>query len=325
MLEIFKSEEVKQTSTRVVQRAVEIKEIVEDSWINLYSPTEEEIARVENELGIPQEFLRYPLDEEERPRIDYDDDTGNVLVIVDIPFSKRENETIKYETSPLGIILADKHIITISLKKTQILEQFQENRVKDLIISYRTRFTIQILYAVARDYLRLLRFIDKTLESAEQGLAKSISNTHLYKMLELSKSLVYFTSSLKSNDAVLEKLMRGRTIKLYDDDEDLLEDVVIEYKQAREMADIYATIVSGIMDAYGSIINNNMNAIMKFLAAATICLEVPNLFGSFFGQNCPMPCDAGFASNPVPFIILSLLFVVSFLICAVVLHKRKML
>ena len=107
------------------------------------------------------------MDEEERPRIDYDDDTGNVLVIVDIPFSKRENETIKYETSPLGIILADKHIITISLKKTQILEQFQENRVKDLIISYRTRFTIQILYAVARDYLRLLRFIDKTLESAE--------------------------------------------------------------------------------------------------------------------------------------------------------------
>ena len=301
------------------------KDIVEDSWINLYSPTEEEIARVENELGIPQEFLRYPLDEEERPRIDYDDDTGNVLVIVDIPFSKRENETIKYETSPLGIILCDKHIITISLKKTQILEQFQENRVKDLIISYRTRFTIQILYAVARDYLRLLRFIDKTLESAEQGLAKSISNTHLYKMLELSKSLVYFTSSLKSNDAVLEKLMRGRTIKLYDDDEDLLEDVVIEYKQAREMADIYATIVSGIMDAYGSIINNNMNAIMKFLAAATICLEVPNLFGSFFGQNCPMPWDARFAQNPVPFIILCLLFVVSFLICAVVLHKRKML
>lgn len=324
MLEIFKSEEVK-TSTRVIQKAVEIKDIVEDSWINLYSPTEEEIARVENELGIPQEFLRYPLDEEERPRIDYDDDTGNVLVIVDIPFSKRENETIKYETSPLGIILCDKHIITISLKKTQILEQFQENRVKDLIISYRTRFTIQILYAVARDYLRLLRFIDKTLESAEQGLAKSISNTHLYKMLELSKSLVYFTSSLKSNDAVLEKLMRGRTIKLYDDDEDLLEDVVIEYKQAREMADIYATIVSGIMDAYGSIINNNMNAIMKFLAAATICLEVPNLFGSFFGQNCPMPWDASFAQNPVPFIILSLLFVVSFIICAIVLHKRKML
>lgn len=325
MLEIFKSEEVKQTSTRVIQKAVEINEIVEDSWINLYSPTEEEIARVENELGIPQEFLRYPLDEEERPRIDYDDDSGNVLVIVDIPFSKRENETIKYETSPLGIILADKHIVTISLKKTQILEQFQENRVKDLIISYRTRFTIQILYAVARDYLRLLRFIDKTLETAEQGLAKSISNTHLYKMLELSKSLVYFTSSLKSNDAVLEKLMRGRTIKLYDDDEDLLEDVVIEYKQAREMADIYATIVSGIMDAYGSIINNNMNAIMKFLAAATICLEVPNLFGSFFGQNCPMPWDAGFAQNPLPFIILSLLFIISFLICAVVLHKRKML
>jgi len=324
MLEIFASEEVKQIGNRSIHKVHEVDKITDDTWVNLYSPTEEEISRVVNELNIPSEFIRYPLDEEERPRIDFDDDTGHVLVIVDIPFSRRENELIKYETSPLGIILADKHVVTVSLKKAPILDQFQENRVKDLIISYRARFTIQILYAVARDYLRLLRFIDQSLEIAEQGLAMSISNTYLYKMLELQKSLVYFASSLKSNDAVLEKLMRGRTIKLYDDDEDLLEDVVIEYKQAREMADIYATIVNGTMDAYASIINNNMNEIMKILAAATICLEVPNLFGSFFGQNCPMPWESAFLSNPWPFVGLVITFILSIIISVFVLKRKKM-
>lgn len=325
MLNIYVSDEYKQIGTRSVYKTKEIEEIVPDCWIDLYSPTEAEIERVEKELGIPQEFLRYPLDEEERPRIDFDDDTGQVLVIIDIPYSRRENDITRYETAPLGIILADKHIITVSLRKTSILDQFIENRIKDLYIPFRTRFTIQILYAVAKDYLRLLRFIDKTLEVAENGLAKSISNNDLYKLLALAKSLIYFTSSLKSNEGVLEKLMRGRTVKLYDEDEDLLEDVVIEYKQAHEMATIYANIVNGTLDVYSSIIDNNLNSIMKVLAAATICLTIPDLIGSFFGQNCPMPWDAGFADNPVPFIILTSASIISLVISIIVMKKKKML
>ena len=325
MLDIYISEEYKQIGNRSVYRSKETDEIVTDSWINMYSPTESEIERVEKELGIPQEFLRYPLDEEERPRIDYDDDTGNVLVIVDIPYSVREKDITRYETAPLGIILADKHIITISLRKTQMLDQFIENRVKDLYIPFRTRFTVQILYAAARDYLRLLRFIDKTIDVAETGLAKSVSNEDLYKLLALAKSLIYFTSSLKSNEGVLEKLMRGRTVKLYDEDEDLLDDVVIEYKQAHEMATIYSNIVNGTLDVYSSIIDNNLNSIMKVLAAATICLTLPDLIGSFFGQNCPMPWDAGFADKPWPFIILTISAVMSLIISIIVLKKKKML
>ena len=147
----------------------------------------------------------------------------------------------------------------------------------------------------------------------------------LFKLLELSKSLVYFASSLKSNEAVLEKLMRGRTIKLYDEDEDLLEDVVIEYKQAHEMADIYSTIIGSTMDAYASIINNNVNDIMKILAAATICLTMPDLIGCFFGQNCPMPWDAEFASNPIPFISLLAGCIASVVISWIVLKKKRML
>jgi len=325
MLEIYISEETKLNTSRYTHKVKEIDTICEDSWINLYSPTEQEIQRVIDELNIPQEFIRYPLDEEERPRIDFDDDTGYVLVIVDIPYSRREDDIIKYETTPLGIIIADKHIVTVSLKQTSVLDNFIDNRVKDLIISFRTRFTIQILYAVARDYLRLLRFIDQTLENAEISLKKEISNSYLYKMLELDKSLVYFTSSLKSNEAVLEKLMRGRTIKLYDDDEDLLEDVVIEYKQAHEMAEIYTTIVNHTMDAYGSIINNNMNAVMKVLAAATICLTIPDLIGSFFGQNFPMPWDAEFATNPVPFFVLLGISILSLVISVIIMKKKKIL
>ncbi len=325
MLEIYASQETKHKASRQLYRVEEIEDIKDDCWVNLYSPTEAEISKVETELSIPQEFLRYPLDEEERPRIDYDDDTGIVLVIIDVPYTKRDNDIIKYETTPLGIILADKHIVTVSLRQTQILDHFIDNRVKDLYLAYRTRFTIQILFAVAREYLRLLRFIDKTLEVAESELAKEVSNNQLFKLLELSKSLVYFASSLKSNEAVLEKLMRGRTIKLYDEDEDLLEDVVIEYKQAHEMADIYSTIIGSTMDAYASIINNNVNDIMKILAAATICLTMPDLIGCFFGQNCPMPWDAGFADNPIPFFSLLGGCIASVVISWFILKKKRML
>lgn len=325
MLDIYTSREVSKTASRLIYRTTESEEITLDCWVNLYSPTEAEIARVETELNIPQEFLRYPLDEEERPRIDYDDDTDTVLVIVDIPYTRRENESVIYETTPLGIILTDKNIVTVSLRQTSILDHFIENRIKDLFIPYRTRFTIQILYAVAREYLRLLRFIDKTLEVAENELEKAVSNKELYKRLELSKSLVYFASSLKSNEAVLEKLMRGRIIKLYEEDEDLLEDVVIEYKQAHEMADIYANIVSTTTDAYASIISNNMNDIMKVLAAATIVLTIPDLIGCFFGQNFPMPWDPEFISQPFPFISILTSCVLSVVLTAYILKKKSIL
>ncbi|MBR6880932.1 MAG: magnesium transporter CorA family protein [Clostridiales bacterium] len=325
MLEIYSSVETKQKANRSIYRTEKIDRIGDDCWINLYSPTEPEISRIENELNIPQEFLRYPLDEEERPRIDFDDDTGDVLVIIDVPYSKRDNNMIRYETAPLGIIITDKQIVTVSLRQTPILDQFIDNRVKDLFILFRTRFTIQILYAVAKEYLRLLRFIDKTIDINEVSISETISNKDLYNLLELSKSLVYFSSSLKSDEAVLEKLMRGRTVKLYDDDEDLLEDVVIEFKQAHEMAEIYSNIVSTTSDAYASIINNNMNVVMKVLAAATICLTLPDLIGSFFGQNCPMPWDENFAENPVPFLFLLGFALFSLIVSFIVMRKKKII
>ena len=303
MLEIFITR-MEEVNNRTVNRLERIDEIVPDCWINLSSPTEDELRHVETALNVPPEFLRYPLDEEERPRIDIDEDNDHVLIIADFPFIRREGSNAKYETQPVGIVLAGKCVITISLREASVLEQFKTSRVRDFITGYRTRFTFQIMFAGAKDYLKFLRFMDKTIDAAEHQLTKSISNKELFKLMELGKSLIYFSTSLKSNEAVLEKLMRGKFVKNYEEDEELLEDVIIEYKQALEMANIYASIINGTMDAYASIISNNLNVVMKFMAAMTIVLAVPSVITGFFGQNIPLPFDGTtFTGNPFPFAI----------------------
>jgi len=321
MLEMYVTKQIA-VKGKMVNHLERIDEIRDDCWINMYAPTEDELHLVEEKTGLPSEFLRYPLDEEERPRIDLDDDTGDVLLIIDIPYVRKEGQNVHYETAPLGIIIMKHNLLTISLRDAPVLDQFSANRVRDFIVNFRTRFAYQILLAGAKDYLKLLRYMDKTLDASERELAKSISNKDLYKHLELGKSLIYFSTSLKSNEAVLEKLMRGRIVKQYEDDEDLLEDVLIEFKQAREMADIYASIVNGTMDAYASIINNNMNVIMKIMAAATIVLSVPTVITSFFGQNVPMPWNNDFRSQPLPFVGV-LVFCVICIVGTVVILKRK--
>lgn len=303
MLEIFRSS-IKDTRIRTVTDLERLETIGPDTWVNLSAPTEEELKIVEDALGIPPEFLRYPLDEEERPRIDYDDETETMLIIADFPFIRRDGNNAKYETMPVGIVVASKCLVTVSLREAAVLDQFKANRVRDFITGYRTRFTFQIMFAGAKDYLKFLRYMDKTIDAAEMQLSKSVSNKELFKLMELGKSLIYFSTSLKSNESVLEKLMRGKFIKQYEEDEDLLEDVIIEYKQALEMANIYASIINGTMDAYASIISNNLNVVMKFMAAMTIVLAVPTVITSFFGQNVPIPFNgAAFAADPFPFIL----------------------
>jgi magnesium transporter len=304
MLEIFFTH-IKTVNGRTVHELEAIDHIVDDCWVNLNAPTEDELKRVETELDLPSEFLRYALDEEERPRIDLDDDGQTQLIIADFPYIRRDSGQAKYETQPLGIILSKKCLVTVSLREASVLDPFRSNRVRDFVTGYRTRFTFQIMFAGAKDYLKFLRYMDKTIDSAEHQLSKSISNRELFKLMELGKSLIYFSTSLKSNEAVLEKLMRSRFIKQYEEDSELLEDVLIEYKQALEMANIYASIINGTMDAYASIISNNLNVVMKFMAAMTIVLSVPNIFTSFFGQNIPLPFDgAQFSADPWPFFII---------------------
>lgn len=288
------------------------------AWINLVKPNEEEIQTVINNLKVPLDFIKSALDEEERAHIESEDEF--TLILIDIPVTSNEEYTGLYGTIPLGIIIGDKHIITVCLSENPILNDFINGRVKAFYTYKKTRFLFQLLYKNSTYYLQYLRNIDKLSDKIEKELHRSMKNQELIQLLGLEKSLVYFSTSLKSNEAILEKIMRIKPIRMYPEDEEILEDVIIENKQAIEMSNIYSNILSGTMDAFASVISNNLNIVMKFLASITIILSIPTMVASFFGMNINVPL----ASNPHAFLII---FIMSFVfsgILGLVLFKKNM-
>jgi len=257
------------------------------SWIDLVSPTEEELQRVSEELAIPLDLLRGPLDEEEKSRIDVED--GLTQVIVDIPVLVREDDQRGYETIPLGILVHPDYLITTCLRPNPILGEFERGSVRGFATFWKTRFLLQILLRVSAFYLRYLGRIDRETDKLETELRQSMKNEEIFDLLGLQKSLVYFTTSLRANEAVLQKLLRTKTVKMYEEDEDLLEDVIVENRQASEMAKIYADILTGMMDAFTSVISNNLNRVMKFLTSVTILLSIPTIVASMYGMNVDLP------------------------------------
>ncbi len=257
---------------------------VEDGcWVNLVDPSEDELATMSSALEVEPSFLRAALDEEETSRIDSEE--GHTLIIVDTPAMEKDDTGVVYSTLPMGIIVTDRHIITVCLKETSVVRDLQTGVVKDVRTQQRTRFILNILLLVAKRYLQYLKQIDKTYNHMERQLYKSQRNKELIQLLDLEKSLVYFNTSLKANEVTLEKILRGRIVTLYEEDHDLLEDVLIEVRQAIEMAQIYSSIISGMMDAFASVISNNLNVIMKVLTSITILMTVPNIVFSFYGMN----------------------------------------
>ena len=265
----------------------EIQEPQEGCWIALTNPTATEIFEISEQFGIEVDDLRAPLDEEERSRIEVED--NYTLILADVPAIEERNEKDWYVTIPLGIIVTQKMIFTVCLEDTQVLTRFMEGRVRNFFTYMKTRFILQILYRNASMYLRYLRIIDKKSEQIEEKLHLSTRNQELMELLELEKSLVYFTTSLRSNEMVLEKLLKVESIKKYPEDTELLEDVIIENKQAIEMANIYSGILSGTMDAFASVISNNLNIVMKIMTSATFVLGIPGVVVGFYGMNVPIP------------------------------------
>ena len=284
MLEIFKT---------VNNEIIRSDTYAEGVWVNLVDPSEEEINSVSNALNVEVDFLKAALDEEERSRIESND--GHTLIIVDIPIVEKEGKMNVYTTIPLAIILIKHVIITVCLNQDTLLNDFKNNKVKVFFTQYKTRFVLQILYKNATRYLQYLKHIDKTSSRIEQDLHKSTKNKELIQMLKLQKSLVYFSTSLKANEAVLEKLTKYEHIKNYPEDTELLEDVIIENKQAIEMANIYSSILTGTMDAFASVISNNLNIVMKFLASVTIIMAIPTMVSSFFGMNVDLPLTSPYS------------------------------
>ena len=271
----------------VDNRIQQISQAEEGCWISAISPTEEEVSYLVKDLGADQEFVRAALDEEETSRIEKEED--QTLVIVDYPTQQKEtdNNTILYSTMPMGIIIMEKMVITVCLKENPVISEMANGMVKNVQPHLKTRFLFTCLLRIAVRYLQYLKQIDKISHYVEQQLHKSMRNKELIQLLGLEKSLVFFSTSLKANEMTLEKVMRGRIIKLYDEDEDILEDVLIEVRQAIEMCNIYSNILSGTMDAFASIIANNLNIVMKVLSCITIVMAVPTIVSSFYGMNVP--------------------------------------
>lgn len=312
MIQIFRT---------IENRIHELSEIQEGCWVALTNPTAAEVMSISNEFKIDVDDLRAPLDEEERSRIQTED--NYTLILVDIPIIEERNDKDWYVTIPLAIILTDDIIFTVCLESTPVLTAFMDGRVREFYTFKKTRFILQILYKNATMYLHYLRIIDKKSEVIEKKLHQSTKNQELIELLELEKSLVYFTTSLRSNEVVLEKLLKNEKIKQYPEDTDLLEDVIIENKQAIEMANIYSGILSGTMDAFASVISNNLNIVMKFLATVTIVMSIPTMVASFYGMNVNPDGMPGAESRFGFMFVISFAAIVS-LFVAWLLAKKKM-
>ncbi len=270
----------------------EIKEYRVGSWINMINPSEDEIKKVCSKLNIQEDFIRYSLDSEEKARIDYEEDDDTVLFIMDIPIKETEGNHEIYTTMPFGmIVVRDDFIITVSLKELDIIKEFETGKVKGFATYMKSRFILQVMYKNSSSYLTYLKLINRETEFAENRLKTSMKNRELLKLLDLEKSLVYFITSLRANEAVMERTIKIKNIKLYEDDEDILEDAIIENKQAIEMSKIYKDILDSTMDAYSSIISNNLNEVMKLLTSITIIISIPTLIASLWGMNVEVPFE----------------------------------
>ncbi|MCD6489952.1 MAG: magnesium transporter CorA family protein [Thermodesulfobacterium sp.] len=297
------------------------------TWVCLFNPSEEEISYIEQKFQILPEFLRDPLDEEERPRIEREE--NQILIILRVPEVVSRGLFIKYETIPIGIILTEKNVITVCLKDHPIFEELIAlvNKSKAFDLTRPVYFILNFIMAVTTLYIKLLRQIDKTLEEYEEEIFRSIENEEILKMLSIEKTLTYFNTSLQGNDTVLIKIQSGRYIRLTEEEIELLEDVQIENKQAIEMTKVFLNIVAGTMDAYTSVISNNLNLIMKFLASIAIILSIPTIIYSMYGMNIPLPFQElpPFKGSPHAFYFINILTVFLCVLLFVVLRKKKYL
>ncbi|MEA5036887.1 hypothetical protein SDC9_34989 [bioreactor metagenome] len=263
--------------------------ITKGCWIRLIRPTDEELSYVCEALSLDKDELMILLDEEERPRVEYDDDIS--IILIDTPYVDTGEDIESYTTIPAGFVLLPEYILTVSLRKNPILDQFASGKIKNFSTEDRVRFILLFLYKNADMFVQNLRQIDRRTSEIEKTLKQSTKNEQLFHMLTLSKSLVYITNSLKGNEAVLKKLSRSSVgaRMLTEDDRDLLDDAIIENRQALEMAQTFSETIASTMGAFASIINNNANWIMKLFTCFAAVLTVPMLVAGYFGMNVDIP------------------------------------
>ena len=300
----------------VANRLIEIDSIINGCWVSVVDPTAQERKMLIEEYGLDSDFLKSSLDEEESSRVEQEE--KQTLIIVDTAVSEvQKDDTLIFYTMPLGIIITEHHVFTISLRENKVIDDVVNGRVRNIQTQFRTQFVLRLMMNITSSFLIYLKQIDKTSSVMQRKLHGAMKNHELIQMLELEKSLIYFSTSLKSNDVTMNKILRGRVVKLYEEDQDLLEDVLIELKQAQEMASIYSSILSGVVDAFGSVISNNLNIVMWNLTRITIILAIPTMAFSFYGMNT---LDLPFAEHTWAPTLISL---IATLLVALILFKYK--
>lgn len=292
-----------------------LPEPISGSWINAINPSLDEITQLE-ELGIPRDYIFYPLDLDERARTEREN--GELLIVLRIPHFQGQSVDIPYSTIPLGIILTDRYLVTICKMENHVISEMSSGRMRGLATSKRHRFVLRILLYTANLYLTYLREITKAVDLLEDQLQASTRNKEVLELLKYQKSLTLFTTALKSNELMMERLQRSQIFDTYPEDEDLLEDVITENRQAIEMTNISSNILSSMMDAFASIISNNLNGVMKFLASVTILLSIPTMIASFLGMNVHLPLE----ENPSAFLIIILISLLTGASAAYIFWKR---
>ena len=301
----------------------ETLEFAPSCWINLVEPTTTELERVLTFSQVPRDFLTDPLDAEERPRFDYDDDSS--MLIIHVPCPLEDDEVVPYRTVPLGIILFGRSVITVCSARTPVTTAFLDQIRRVCPPSDQYRFAFRLLWHGGVLFLRYLQDVHQRTLALEEELHKSISNEVLLKLLTIEKTFVYFTTSLKADTIALARANTARQLALSEDDRDQLEDAMVEYQQALETVTIHANILNGTLDTFASLINNNLNNVMKYLTVVTIFLAVPTLITSAYGMNIKLPFVDG-AGDPKVFWLLSAIAACSTGLIAFVLYllsKRR--
>ena len=294
-----------------------INELASNIWVNVIDPSADEITRLRRELGIPHDFLIASLDIDEKARTDREENVR--LILLRVPYFQGQSADVLFTTIPLGIILTDNLIVTVCKVESDVIQDFLTGQVAGWSTAKRNRFLLQILLKTATKYLRHLRQVDKEIDALEDKLQLSMKNKELLELLKYQKSLVYFTTALRSNELMMERLQKSQLFEMHPDDEDLLEDVLTENQQAIEMVGISNDILSQMMDAFASIISNNLNVVMKFLTSVTIILMLPTLVASFYGMNVGLPLQ----NSPYAFLLILIFsLAISFVVVLVFLKKN---
>lgn len=290
-------------------------------WIMAVAPTYEESVFLANSFDVDVADIRAAMDDEESSRVDVSNDY--TLIVVDIPAVETRHEQDNYTTIPLGMIITDSVIITVCSEDTPVLQYFVKNNVKEFSTKKQMRFVYQILYKTCMVYQNNLRVIDKKRTEIEERIKDITEDSDLIALHELESTLVYFATSLRANGAIIERLTRYGKIRQYQEDQELLEDVIVENKQAIEMTGIYRDILNGTRELLSTLIDNRLNTVMKYLAAITIVMSVPNIISGLYGMNVAQKW-VPFAQSPYGFAIISGFIVLLCVIVLIVLRRRKM-